>query len=438
MYNETYKNINFTYGVKKMKKILLIDSNLDFQNRIALILKNNGFFVDFAATEENAVEILKNNKVDIIITKLTINNTNGEDFIKNIMEMTNGDIPVFLLANDETTTDIKKALSLGVSDFISRDISGTELIYILNKSILNKEKQKGLERLKYFVIDDSKFILETVKNYFNRLGIINAVYHTELNKDDSLEGFDCYIIDLVLKDSSGKQIISKIREKNREAVIIAISSVDNGKVIAETLKEGANDYIVKPFIEEVFSARLNINIKNYILLKEMTENSHKMALMSIVDGLTQVYNHKHIIERLDEELSEAYRYKKNISVLMMDIDYFKEINDNYGHQKGDEALKVVSKLLKKILREVDIIGRYGGEEFMAILPETNLENAKIAAERVRECIERDLEKEIGIYATMSIGVAEINEKRELVGEIINRADELLYKAKKNGRNRCEF
>ncbi len=157
--------------------------------------------------------------------------------------------------------------------------------------------------------------------------------------------------------------------------------------------------------------------------------------MVVKDGLTEIYNHKYIYERLEKEIKLARRYRKTLSVCMFDIDYFKKINDEYGHQIGDQVLKFFSNFLRTELRDTDIIGRYGGEEFVIILPETPILDAYNTAERLRVGIEGMLiEKKIKI--TVSGGVAELlNEPNAL--ELISKADMLLYIAKRGGRNRVE-
>lgn len=168
---------------------------------------------------------------------------------------------------------------------------------------------------------------------------------------------------------------------------------------------------------------------------ELMKASLKLKEMAITDGLTQLYNHKHSYYKLEEEITRATRYGNRLAVIMLDIDHFKAINDTYGHQIGDTTLVAVSQLIKDNLRDIDHVGRYGGEEFIVILPQTGLDNAYITAQRIRRAIESARFHERKIKMTVSGGVVEFKEESALI--LIGKADELLYKAKQNGRNRIE-
>lgn len=167
-------------------------------------------------------------------------------------------------------------------------------------------------------------------------------------------------------------------------------------------------------------------------ISELMEANLKLKQISVTDGLTGLYNHKYIFHRLEEEVKKSQRYETPMSIIMLDIDHFKKINDTYGHQVGDTTLAAVSRAIKDTLREVDIPGRYGGEEFIAILPQTKLLEAFITAERIREMVETIVFEEKGLSVTISGGVAEFRKEPPL--RLIERADRRLYQAKESGRN----
>ncbi|MBE0425674.1 MAG: sensor domain-containing diguanylate cyclase [Nitrospirae bacterium] len=157
-----------------------------------------------------------------------------------------------------------------------------------------------------------------------------------------------------------------------------------------------------------------------------------------IDDLTGLLNRRAILEKLEEEVNRAKRYRSQLALIICDIDYFKEINDTYGHDIGDKALQIISSLIKSSLRNTDIIGRYGGDEFFLILPETSMEGAKEIAERIRFIIKDfnlKLNKNKSIKTTVSIGVAEFDAGKEDINSFIKRADNALYVAKDKGRNR---
>ena len=168
------------------------------------------------------------------------------------------------------------------------------------------------------------------------------------------------------------------------------------------------------------------------LNNELELKNQRLQEISVTDSLTNLYNHRHIIERLQEHVGSAERYQRNLSVMMLDIDYFKKVNDTYGHPYGDQVLEQVSTTLREVIRVVDIAGRYGGEEFLVVMPETGLKEAVAIAERVRQAVE-SLTWEQPITLTISVGVA-MWQRDETASELISRADALLYKAKEGGRN----
>lgn len=167
---------------------------------------------------------------------------------------------------------------------------------------------------------------------------------------------------------------------------------------------------------------------------ELIKKNEDLFKISQIDGLTQLYNHKTIFEKLEVEISRAKRYNLELSILMLDIDKFKNINDNYGHQKGDYVIKTVAKILKETVRETDICGRYGGEEFLVILSNTAINDAKIISERIRKNIQKyDFE---GIQVTISGGISEFNDEEALA--LVHKADKFLYVSKETGRNMINF
>jgi diguanylate cyclase (GGDEF)-like protein len=164
----------------------------------------------------------------------------------------------------------------------------------------------------------------------------------------------------------------------------------------------------------------------------------KLRYLSQTDDLTGMLNRRALLERLENEINRAMRYGSKLSLIICDLDYFKEINDTYGHDIGDRVLQMTSSLLLQSLRIIDILGRYGGDEFFIILPETSLEGAKEIAERIRSAISNFkliVKKSLPIKTTASLGIAEFQEGKEDIQDFIKRADNALYLAKGKGRNR---
>jgi diguanylate cyclase (GGDEF)-like protein len=183
-----------------------------------------------------------------------------------------------------------------------------------------------------------------------------------------------------------------------------------------------------------------------ILIEDVTDVYHyqsqlqkaldELAIMSRIDGLTQIYNRKHWQESLEQEHAKALRHDNNLSLIMFDLDHFKKLNDTYGHQGGDKVLIEISKTVKSLLRMGDIFGRYGGEEFAIVLPETNDKGAMELAERICKVLAKTplSFKENKVNVSVSIGVSTLTDPTSTYEDMIANADLALYQAKSNGRN----
>jgi diguanylate cyclase (GGDEF)-like protein len=167
--------------------------------------------------------------------------------------------------------------------------------------------------------------------------------------------------------------------------------------------------------------------------RRLREEKISLQITSITDGLTGLYNRTYALDRFEKELGKARRYGKRLSIIMLDLDHFKLVNDSYGHQAGDMVMQRVGALFRHILRESDLAGRYGGEEFLVVLPETDVEEAAQVAERIRSEIEGFSWPRMDVRVTVSGGVAQF--AGDTADQLLQRADYLLYRAKEMGRNR---
>lgn len=177
----------------------------------------------------------------------------------------------------------------------------------------------------------------------------------------------------------------------------------------------------------------------FISVQDVTDYvayEYRLLELSKMDYLTSLYNRSHLEKRLAEELERAHRYGNTLSLFMIDIDHFKHINDSRGHLCGDKALRELAFVLQRVMRSMDIISRYGGEEFCCVLPQTKASNAYVLAERLREAVaEKDIEYGGSIFnITISLGIAELNADADTLEKLIKAADDALYMAKHAGRN----
>jgi diguanylate cyclase (GGDEF)-like protein len=175
----------------------------------------------------------------------------------------------------------------------------------------------------------------------------------------------------------------------------------------------------------------------YSDVTDIVRNAQELERLATTDGMTGIYNRRHFLTLADREWNRARRYRRPLSFLMIDIDYFKAINDNFGHQVGDEMIVHLSNLARNCKRDSDVLARIGGEEFALLLPETNLPQAHVVAERLRAAVASNALAASSrlIPATVSIGIAESAASMNSISELMTAADNALYEAKRNGRNR---
>jgi len=293
---------------------------------------------------------------------------------------------------------------------------------------------------KILIIDDSPIDI----NIINK--ILKEEYKTFFAKD-GYKGIevalkelpDIILIDIMMPGMDGYDVCRNLKSypETKDIPIVFITAKDETEFEEKGLKAGAIDYIIKPFNPNV----LKLRIKNHVDLKRSKD---LLRQMSYIDGLTGIYNRRLFDQTIEREWRRAIRNSSEISLIMIDIDYFKKYNDKYGHIEGDNCLKKISKVLTTgVKRAGDFCARYGGEEFVILLPDTELENAENIAGKIRKNVE-DLriehrDSEISDFVTISLGVAskipEINDSDYSI--LIESADKALYFAKNNGRNRVE-
>jgi diguanylate cyclase (GGDEF)-like protein len=261
---------------------------------------------------------------------------------------------------------------------------------------------------------------------------------------------DLILLDVMMPKMDGMEVVRRLKAKSEAnelpfIPVIMQTALDSTENKVEGLDAGADDYITKPINFAELEARVNALLRIKTLQsalkareKELSVLNDQLTRMSLTDGLTQIENRRSLNERLHEMWQHSVRLHEPISLVMCDIDKFKSVNDNHGHQAGDSVLKGFAQLLKGEAREIDRVGRYGGEEFLLILPGTVLDAAVTFAERLREKVEGHTFSYEGgtLTRTMSCGVASSPHPRVKDEDALLRAaDDALYVAKETGRNR---
>ncbi|NQZ06370.1 MAG: diguanylate cyclase [Algicola sp.] len=250
------------------------------------------------------------------------------------------------------------------------------------------------------------------------------------------EAPDLILLDVTMPGMDGYMVCDELKTnvQTRNIPIIFVTAMDEMEDEARGLELGAIDYITKPFSPQIVKAR----VRNHLELKLFRD---RLMKLSMVDGLTSIPNRRQFDRAINQEWQRGIRKKTAVSLLLLDIDFFKQYNDIYGHLKGDDCLKqVASGFTNQLHRPTDLVARYGGEEFVVILPETELDGAQHVAQRIiKHMVKLNIEhkgSKVCPYVTNSIGiVCSVPTLDCRVEDFIEQADKALYKAKQTGRNR---
>ncbi|MFK5893486.1 MAG: diguanylate cyclase [Pseudomonadota bacterium] len=253
---------------------------------------------------------------------------------------------------------------------------------------------------------------------------------------------DIILLDIVMPGMDGYEVIEALKNnpKTTNIPVIFLTAKTAKTDLLKGFKLGSVDYIMKPFFEEEVKVRLNTHLQNRLLIKQLEAANKKLEQISLSDGLTEIGNRRYFDQFLEQMLGISQREQTHLSLLMIDVDYFKKYNDCYGHIAGDQCLQAIAKTLGSYAkRGGDLAARYGGEEFALILSDTKKNDAQQCADNYRMAIENlqipHSQSEISDYVTVSVGVvSQIGSQEGSIEELIKNADQALYQAKKSGRN----
>lgn len=301
-----------------------------------------------------------------------------------------------------------------------------------------KPMAKSNKRFQILIVDDDRSVRTTIDEYIQNAGYTSQ---TAASAEEALElikkkNFHVVITDIILPAMGGLEL-TKVIKKNNGSDVIVVTGYSDDYSYEEAINIGASDFVIKPVRLEELMLRLRRVLKERELTEERIRMMEKLQKLAITDGLTKLYNSRSFYSQLELEVDRFNRYRHPLSLLLLDIDHFKNYNDAYGHLEGDKILVRFSQIIKSCLRANDSAYRYGGEEFTVLLPETGGERAKTVAQRIRKTLESEKftprpDKEVQI--TISIGVTQYFPKEEL-STFIQRADKAMYLSKQNGRNK---
>jgi diguanylate cyclase (GGDEF)-like protein len=299
--------------------------------------------------------------------------------------------------------------------------------------------------IKVLICDDDPADRKLVRTYLQRITkreivLLEAGYTEEIQNALDKGRIDLVLMDNQMPGKSGMEWLAEIAKKQLAPVVMLTGS-GTEEIAAQAFQEGAVGYLPKSSLsQKKLSNIIDVALDKWTRLQQAKADREKLERLATFDSLTGLYNRRAVLGRLDELINLANRYKEDFSLSILDIDHFKKVNDHYGHLTGDEVLEEIAVLIRRNIRETDIVGRYGGEEFIIILPKTNLSSAWVVAERLRSIIEKTKMKDsAGNAFTITVSQGLVGwERDEDAASLISRADEALYKAKEKGRNRVQI
>jgi diguanylate cyclase (GGDEF)-like protein len=309
--------------------------------------------------------------------------------------------------------------------------------------ILIAERPGALPRLRVLAAEDNPVIQTVLQTMLTWWGYqpVMARDGTEaweiLQQDDAPR---LAILDWVMPGLDGVELCRRVRAATREpyTYILLLTARNDSKDVVEGMDAGADDYLTKPFNAHELRARLRAGSRIIHLQEQLLQTREALRHQAMHDGLTGLLNHAAILEAIDNELARARRTDQPVTLLIADLDRFKQINDTFGHLVGDLVLKEAARRMKSAVRSYDSIGRYGGEEFLIVMAGCDGESARVQAERIREAVGGEPIRvgDSAISVTTSIGVS----SREIADPadsttILREADQALYLSKRTGRNR---
>lgn len=304
-------------------------------------------------------------------------------------------------------------------------------------------------------VEDEHIILQSVREMLE--GKVKELY-LAMNAQEALDMFNKYKPDIVITDikmpgMDGLELLRKIKEIKNDTKLVVLTAFGKKNYLMDAISIGVDKFILKPVEEDLYYKELqdlskSIKLERQLRLeeerrrkaqKELEEANKRLSRLAHTDPLTGLSNRRDIYEKIDYEIRRFERNKQSFSIVIGDIDDFKEINDNLGHDAGDFVLFSLASHIRSMLRKQDVVGRWGGEEFILMLPHTNLEGAEVIAEKVRHSIEEKVITYKGneISITITFGISAFDEM-QLMDDCIKKADTALYKGKHKGKNCIEI
>ena len=377
-------------------------------------------------------------------------------------------VPVLMITALDQPSDRVQGLEVGADDFLTKPVDDTQLMarvksLVRLKSLTDELRARALTG-QQIAIEDALRAMDTISASGGSILIIDTDQrHAErirgyLAFDHNVDiltqpadavfhvtgaNYELALVSMSLEDFDPLRVCSQIRtlEHSRNLPIILMADESDKPRVVRALDLGINDFISRPVERNELLARVRTQIRRNRYALELRESVNNTMALAVTDELTGLYNRRYFDRHLGVMLGKAQEQQRDMALMILDIDHFKSVNDNHGHDIGDVVLKEFSARLKRNIRGVDLACRLGGEEFVVLMPDTDTIQAEAVAERVRQAIAEkpfDVGLSRGLVVTVSVGVSLNETLSDTPESMIKRADVALYRAKREGRNRVIF
>lgn len=448
-------------------RILVVD---DIQANVRLLearLMAEYFQVLTAHNGHDALKICENGQCDIVLLDVMMPGLDGFEVCRRLkQDPKTHHLPVIMVTALDQSEDRVKGLEAGADDFLTKPVNDLALITrvksLVRLKMLTDElrlrastgRDLGVEQMLDIVDSSAKqqgnvLIVDDRSSSYERIVKYLATEHSVTVATDPQEAlfkaaeadFDTVLISLSLKDVDPLRLCSQLRslERTRALPIVVIAENDQEAGVIRALELGVNDYVRRPVDKQELLARIRTQIRRRRYNAQLRDSVQATIEMAVTDSLTGLHNRRYLDTHLTGLFEKARSRDKPISLVISDIDNFKLVNDQHGHDVGDEVIREFARRIRKTIRNMDLACRFGGEEFVVVMPDTDLALARVVAERIRQdvCLHpfivRHGSEQLSITASM--GVSCLDHEDDSPDKLIKRADVALYNAKRRGRNR---
>ncbi len=448
-------------------RVLVVDDVPPNVKLLEAKLTSEYFDVLTAFSGPEALDVISREHPDIILLDVMMPGMDGFEVCRRIKaDAATAHIPVVMVTALDQPSDRVAGLEAGADDFLTKPVQDLALfarvrslvrLKVMMDELRNREAtgaSLGWENEDepaldteapadgaILIVDEQERVMERIARALDGVGDLTFMAGGEDAAERAREkNFDLIIVSLTMRNTDGLRVCSKLRsfEETRHVPILVMVDDGNTKLLVRALEMGVNDYVVRPVDRMEFLARVKTQLKRKRYADKLWENFHLSMQLATTDAVTGLYNRHYLTSHLETRLQAAQSSGKPLSVLMMDIDHFKKVNDTHGHAVGDLVLKEFANRIGKNIRGVDLAARYGGEEFVVMMPETPTDWAFMIGDRLRQEV-CDNPFEVGtasgpLTVTVSIGVSTSYEGQP-PSALLEAADKALYEAKASGRNK---